>query len=547
MSLPSSAVRNSPTTAPCWRIKGVQGVWTSWRGPGGSATTGAWGFAPCKTRPDKHAPGPTQTHMTYMIYYGILDDSVMENAVLYDLAILHPKSGELTRQQVAGIQAAGTKVLGYLSVGEDLRTAGLSAEEMRTDPRFTGDGSGPRVAPDGTNLSGSPSPGGTGYASYYLDDNDRDGLPDRNPYFGCAYTNIGDPAWFDVLEGMTLDGADGAAGIREILTTDYGRGLGCDGLFLDTLDTCAPNAYTSDDNPARTRFEWTAAGIIPFLTNIKERYPDKLICQNRGLFFYDPRLPHYRYCPRAFVDDVMFESYRLDSNPNELYHAGYFADNKYQIAPKLLAEAARPDGFTVLSLGYAEGPPAFRLQDSLGEIANEGTELLLADIAEATCMGFSHYLTDGSLTLVNHFVLTHQEPTAPSVPRWSSVFNDSPTWPPRAPSPRVGIGRAEPVKDGTVAVSWDVALHPDGVVYTLYYSDTPFDFALDPRLTTACQQTLLPGMGNGYGEDEYAYPYRATVGGLTPGRRYYFVIRARAACEGGWEETNTVYSTAYLS
>lgn len=491
-----------------------------------------------------------------MIYYGILDDTVIENAVTYDIAILHPKAGNLTREQVARIQAGGTQVFGYLSAGEDLRTAGMTAEEMRADPRFVGDGTGPRIDPreegDDTlvnvNVRGKPSPGGTGYASYYLDDNDHDGCPDRNPVFTCAYTNIGDPAWFDVLNGMTMDGTDGVPGIREILTEHYGRGLGCDGLFLDTLDTCAPNAYTTDDNPSRTRFEWTAAGVKDFMARIKENYPDKLICQNRGLFFYVPPLPHYAFTPRAYVDYVFFESYRLDSNPQQLYHENYFSDNKHNIAPKLLAEAARPDGFTVLSLGYAEGPAEYRLRETLLGQSDEGLDALLADIREAKRMGFSHYLTDGGLTLLNDFVYYHPiETTAHQPPAWSSVANDSPTWPPRAPSPRVGIGRAEAVERGVV-VNWDVALHPNGVQYTLYYSDTRFDFAIDPDLTQARSLPLTLGMGLDYGgKSEDAYPYSARVEGLEPGKIYYMVIRASEAGNPQNEEKNTVFQTVEVS
>lgn len=89
--------------------------------------------------------------------------------------------------------------------------------------------------------------------------------------------NAGDPAWFDTLRHMRFDTADKLFGIDELLTTWEGRGLGktkrrqmrvvyarerkklmlssssslgCDGLFLDTIDTAAPNFYTSpsDEN-----------------------------------------------------------------------------------------------------------------------------------------------------------------------------------------------------------------------------------------------------------------------------------------------------------
>ena len=54
-----------------------------------------------------------------------------------------PRRG--SRSQVREIQSAGACVLGYLSIGEDLRTAGMTPEDMLKDWRFTGDGSGPRV------------------------------------------------------------------------------------------------------------------------------------------------------------------------------------------------------------------------------------------------------------------------------------------------------------------------------------------------------------------------------------------------------------------
>ncbi len=67
-------------------------------------------------------------------------------------------------------------------MGEDQRTAGLSDDQMKADARFRGDGTGPRVDPRGRNVPangsllnidplGAPSPGGAGWASFYLDDN----------------------------------------------------------------------------------------------------------------------------------------------------------------------------------------------------------------------------------------------------------------------------------------------------------------------------------------------------------------------------------------
>ena len=489
---------------------------------------------------------------TYMIYYGEINESVIKNAKNYDIAILHPRMGKMTRKQVKEIQSAGTKVLGYIAVGEDLRTAGKTAEELLAEERFTGDGTGPKVdarAEGETSLAaadinGITSPGGSGYASYYLDDNDRDGKPDFNPYFTCAYTNIGDPKWYEVLDNMTFDGEDNVPGIKEILTTDYGRGLGCDGLFLDTVDTCAPNTYTADDDPGRTRFEWTAPGVKDFMARIKQNYPDKLLCQNRGLFFYNHLLEHYRFSPRASVDFLFYESYMLDSNPTQLYNEGFFADNKNSQMPKLAVEASCADGFTVLSLGYAEGPEKYALKETLSGESEKGVSVLRMEIQETEVVaGFSHYITDGSVTMLNDFVKNNRIEEDDYPPIWSSVYNNSTEWPPHEPEPRVGIGAAEPTKGGAV-VYWDVALDQTGVTYVLYYSDKPFDFSADPELCEARKMILAPSISEAYAQGQYdAFPYQAEVTGLESGKTYYMVIRAVDKSEAHNREQNTVYQT----
>ena len=488
-------------------------------------------------------------NLSYMIYYGTLNDEIIETAKQYDMVVIHPRNGNITREQVQEIRSAGTYVFGYISIGEDLRTAGLSAEQMLKDERFIGDGTGPRVdpRPEGeTSLSdvallGEPSPAGTGYASYYLDDNNYDGKPDINVNFNCAFTNIGDPAWFEVLENMTIDGEDKIPGIREILSDDYGRGLGCDGLFLDTLDTCAPNAYTADDVAYKTRFEWTSPGVQSFMEHLKEAYPEKLIIQNRGLFFYNPLLKQFKYSPREHIDFLMYESYMLDSNTNTLYIENYHFDNKYNYMPRIMAEAGRPDGFKVLSLGYAEGPEEYELKATLLGESEVGLDILLEDMEQAQDIaGFNHYISDGAVTLVNDFVLTHTEEEDTSAPEWNSVYNASTTWPPEAPEPRIGIGQTEAIEGGVI-VRWDVAIDRSGVEYTLYCQREPFDFEADPELTKATQMRLVPEMGEGYEEGigPDTYPYQATVTGLEAGETYYFVIRAKDTSSNKNEEKNT--------
>jgi hypothetical protein len=92
--------------------------------------------------------------------------------------------------------ADDVKVICYVSVGEDSRSAHVTDQQARLDPRFIGDGTGPRVDPRGPNADGkslagidprgASSNGGSGFASFYLDDDSMncqgqgDGIRDRN-------------------------------------------------------------------------------------------------------------------------------------------------------------------------------------------------------------------------------------------------------------------------------------------------------------------------------------------------------------------------------
>lgn len=503
--------------------------------------------------------------MSYMIYYGKLDESIIAIAKTYKLVILNPLSGNLTRSQIKDIQQGQNPddpsddviVLGYISVGEDLRTRYVSDEQMLNDDRFKGDGTGPRVDPrgpvpksdknlEGIDALGKSSTGGKGYASWYLDDNNFDGKPDRNGYFKCAFVNAGDPAWFDVVNKMTMDGVDKVTGLAEILTLDTGRGLGCDGVFLDTIDTCAPNIYTNNDSPNKSQFEWTSPGFSSFIERVHKAYPKSVILQNRGLFFFDPRLPQYKFTTALNIDFLMFESYRLNSNTNEEFNEAFFKDNKNNFMPKIMAEANRGKGFRVLSLGYAEGPPQSMLKESLMEKSNVGLPSLEKDIYEAQDIaGFSHYITDASLTLANTFVKNHSKSEDTIPPVWSSSYNESVIWPPDTPKPRVGIQEVVSEKGG-VTVRWDVALDKNKVKYSLYFQANPFEFDKDPKLSSAKRIVLDPKIGEGYskGVGPNTYPYEQKIEGLDAGKKYYFVIRAfDESIAANEEENKNVLST----
>jgi hypothetical protein len=520
------------------------------------------------TGPTPPGPIPSAFVSSHLDNYGPWDAAGIATAWRHGLVITHPRQSQLTRSIVSQIQLGAdgvpsgddVKVICYVSIGEDLRSAGVTDEQARVDPRFIGDGTGPRIDPRGPNADGMslagidprgvPSSGG-GFASFYLDDNsvDRngvgDGIPDRNQVFNAFFVNAGDPNWFPVVDAMTLDGGDGQSGLREAMTLDYGRGLGCDGVFLDTLDTAAPNQYTDANSFNQSEFEWTAPGFSDFVRRVRAAYPSKLIVQNRGLFFLDPRHPQYQFSTRAWIDYLFFESFRLDSTTGHQFDPYFFPDNNYNVGPKLLAEAGRGAGFQILSLGYAEGPPTEISTATLLGQSTLGLESLLEDIRiTEDRMGFRHYLTNGLVSLVNPFVLEHHSMADTEPPVWTSSFNDrNPGFPaaPEEPTARPGIREAIP-GPGQVTVRWDIARDKFPVRYALYYQTQPFDFANDPELTAATRVELAPQVPLNYpgfgGPNVYAN--EASVGGLAANQTYYLVIRAHDLSPARHEERNQI-------
>lgn len=487
----------------------------------------------------------------YMIYFGELSTADIAVAKTHDLVILYPGATSVTRAVVAeiqsGVDAADPRddviVLGYVNLGEDDRTIGLSNGGLLSDPRFTGNGTGPRVDPRGAGAAGQPLTGldplglpsvSGGYASFYLDDNSLeshgigDGLPDRNGVTGACYVNAGDPAWFDALDAM-LGASDGVPGLREILSLDYGAGYGFDGVCLDNIDTCSPNVWTGPGDPDQAEFEWTAAGYAAFFARLRTEYPKALVMQNRGLFFFNPNLHHYGLSTRGNIDFLKFESYRLDLESSREFDPYTFADNKFNFTPKLQAEAYRRDGFQVLSLGYAEGPGIEH--DTLLGLSSAGMTTLLEDIVEAQQLaGFRHYLMDGGGQIVNPFVLENADFTDTTAPVWTSTYNaNNPGYPqlPWAPNARVGIQEVVAGVE-SATLRWDVALDLNPVSYILYYDDEEFDFGDRDVFGKAERIVLRPEIGSGYdlGAGPNVYPYEAIISGLKKEKDYYFCIRA---------------------
>ncbi len=512
-----------------------------------------------------NVPSAARRVEQYLIHFGPMDASKVAVCETFDLVILYSCHPSITRSLVAAIQdgvdpadpSDDVLVLGYVNVGEDERTIGLTASQLQADPRFVGDGTGPRVDPRGAGAAGQPLTGldplglpsvSGGYASFYLDDNSLesngvgDGVPDRNSVTGACYVNMGDPAWFDALDAMECAGPDGRNGFRELLTLGHGLGLGCDGVYLDNVDTCAPNLWTGPSDPDQAEFEWTAAGYGSLVDRLRAQYPEALILQNRGLFFFHPDLPHYEVAPRRLLDFVKIENYRLDRNSGQEFDAYTFAANKHSWGPKLQAEAYRDRGFQILSLGYAEGPGidhATLTGNALG-----GLSTLLDDVREAQeVAGYRHYIHDAAGSVLNRFVADHGDLSDTAPPVWTSTYNvNDPGYPtpPGAPQPRVGIQQAV-AEPGAAVVRWDVARDLNPVRYVLYHSDRRYRSNQSDRwFERATRIEMLPAVGEGYenGVGPAVFPYEYRLDGLRRSTSYWLAVRA--VDSAGNEDDNRV-------
>ncbi len=468
------------------------------------------------------------TTQPYLIYYGNWNSGMVNYArTNFALVILHPASN-ITSNEIAAIKRgkdnlAGTaddvKVLAYLSIGED----------DRAGAPFVGDGLGPRVDPRAvdtdplssiTNILGLPSAGGTNYASYYLNSkSNQTGKPDEDAGFGSYYVNAGAPAWWQVLQTMSR-ATNGQAGLQEILGTNYGNSFNCDGVFLDTVDTAAPDAWG-------TPYEWTSPGMQGLIERIHTNYPSKLLMANRGLFYFDPNLKTYAYNIRPYVDMVMFESYYSDSSTNDVSPS--FPDNKYDFAPKLNAEAGRPDGFNIFVVDYDHTPPqtpAVVNQDYVECMAIQGWPLYRTnpDLDEALNTNSAAWLATN----------VDAQP-----PVWDSTAATGPT----PPAPRVGVQEVV-ATNGTATVYWDVAHDQTGPVrYNIYYSPGgTVNFATATEISQ-----VMPAIPANYnyptGTGPGIYPYCYIVTGLQSNATYAFAVHAQDSCRPPNEDTNTVSIT----
>lgn len=170
---------------------------------------------------------------SFICYYG----EFTPDMGLYDVAIL--ESRNLTADRITWLRSHGTYTIAYISVGED-------------DSLQVGDGLGPG-----------------GYASYYMDKN---GEPSKNGNWNSYFVNAGSEVW----QAHIIEKAG------QILA------MGCDGLFLDTIDTAE-------------LYPETRTGMAELIRRLKETYPDAKIVANRGMFMLADFAP--------YIAGMMFEDF----------------------------------------------------------------------------------------------------------------------------------------------------------------------------------------------------------------------------------------------
>lgn len=155
---------------------------------------------------------------SYACYYG---KGQVEALSQRDAVIIETKNQ--TPESIAAMQASGTLVIGYISIGED-------------DAIRIGDGLGYG-----------------GFDSSYFDRN-QDNVPDKNSIWNSHYADARQPAWRRYF-------LERAFAMR--------RDYGVDGFFLDTIDTSE-------------LYKESESAMIGLIRELRFQNPDSIIINNRG-------------------------------------------------------------------------------------------------------------------------------------------------------------------------------------------------------------------------------------------------------------------------
>lgn len=494
-----------------------------------------------------------------------LNETTISGLSQFDVVVLQPNQPSITPEVVSELRTRGVDyILGYISIGEDFIDTAVEAPQP-------GDGSGPMVV-NSTTLKFEATNGGL--ASYYVDTDTQvisynaagtingvatatkgvaDGVADVNPIFWGYMVNP-DANWVDLIQKMRIGGSTSypsrtnKAGLDQLSGSpltganlqDRTGDFGFDGFFLDTIDTAGPY-----DAPGW--YPWTLQDMQATIKTISDTYTDKAVLANRGGFFFQaglqsPVTSEYpaEYSIRPYINAFLFESYMYDSSATDVststwddeganLESEFYLDNKYNQLPKIVAEAARPDGFTIFALEY--------LETRLSTVPTVPSLVMNEDVGT---YGMSTSLASGRALDTIDFYIDSLYPLADtSAPTWgdtsygymaSGSNSTAPTTEPQI----IGIQEATM---GTVAgeaiVRWGVTYDQNPVTYTIYYNTQD---VISSATAVEVTDEMLE-IGEDYEKNAAKPAYQATLTGIADGS-YYFWVRAQDSL--GNSESNDV-------
>lgn len=524
------------------------------------------------TTSQARGPIPSVNSSTlFTIYYGddyytntsasiedwILNQETIDALVEFEVVVMQPNQPHFTAEVVKALKDGGVDhVLGYISIGEDFINDAIESP--------LGGGTG-MVAYDATAKDLLPLSGNT-LQSFYVDvetqtveyyasgrvksvtvdeTNGRlnpDGKPDYNPTF-LGYMVNPDTNWRWVIGNMRIGtqdvfGRSTKAGLKQIaglpedtVSRDRSSNFGFDGFFLDTIDTAGPYANSG-------WYPWTVDEMRDTVKYISDTYPNQIVLANRGAFYYTAGLKStlteqysIDYSIRPYVDAFLFESFRYDSDEANTGVSNYFNENRYNIAPKVMAEANRPDGFTVFGLEYQSGrTDAETTEDAFTHSVRE--------------LGFVGYMAEGRAldtidTLFSDLLSNQASDT--SAPTWDTTGNTNYNTATLNEERRIGVQSVSRVENSNdVIVQWDIANDRSlPVHYNIVITDITSG-AIDLREHVSFEKST------GWDHNPAAISANQfTLSGLQPNRGYNIKVHAvDAVGNENTEDSGTSYFSA---
>jgi len=140
----------------------------------------------------------------------------------------------------------------------------------------------------------------------------------KNPTWNSYYVNVSCKAWRDVILNVL---------IPRILSKGF------DGLFLDTVDVVDVFPNMRDD-------------MINLISEIRSRYPNIVIIQNRGFSIIDETA--------RYIDGVLFECFTTHYNWTSKRYEVWKDRDWIDMQAERLANLRERYGIVVLTLDYAE-------------------------------------------------------------------------------------------------------------------------------------------------------------------------------------------------